>query len=1048
MSAVGGGSFHQDWLSEQELVVARQLERASLVVEINLDENRIKQIQEIYGIHAREKLRLAAAPDAVIREYPALTLAVLVGHAAIGYEQNRYWDDFFEILGLERTQSLEQEFRKWLRRLISRFGLRDFPELEHDYVQLMALHAAFPVYCMADVVRILEERLSAGTEVSGAAVIEWLRQPGKKHRMGALDVPVRNFIRYGGDLAIDLLDRIIDFIAFTVHDKDWSSSDIDLDTSTTGLPTVLLERLVELLEEQPFGRGSRAPAPPRRRRRKPGIVLSPLDRQVLVQVPYPDVDPGSPWRVSFDGITREVLAEPGWGITGKDEHPPTPVPVPSAVREILLQHPGSGETASIDVVDKSDPLLLFDLDGKRLSRRSILPRDLVYALHPGNARVVEHGTREPIETVTASGAESSVTGWQGWVLSELDLSGARSIALLRDAGALSEARTVRDAAAPVFEDGEPITGIETLNGLTVFGTRPTITIPERTGTSDIVWTVRVKRPNSMSWLLQNDYESEDEDTLVDPFADWEDAVLGQFEIQVTGPVGSDLRHQTFVAEGISVDFSVPVRSHVSGGLKPTTATIESEWDLVVDTPRIEFGASDREKMISIRRSSHAYRLRVVPPYVRVRSDVRGQPAQWRVNAGVLVPAELDEDRIIGLHADGVESAVFEARRRDGTLLKDVTPATPHYQYFESSSRVFYDVIRNEGPCQIVAQLDDENGDTTTVVICHVRPAALCSRVTLDGGDLVLHDPADEEDLAVNIWARTAPWRPVLTVPVENGRARMSAEYLGAGSLLVDVFVDDPWVTITPPAWPGETALSVDQPGWMHDDDRGRNALSRFLAGEGLAPSDAIDMPEVWSALAVLPQDSEDVQTQRLRSALSRLLKDNPRASLEAMGNSTVGASDMVSLLIRTGLVYKDFRAEFTLNDLHPDPWVGCMIEIADLPSLWARKHEVAAERLATLDYLADKGGDVLIDLLRVGKSHDAYAAVFESGTLRLDAMPTPAVERIIEESRLVPGALLDVDTRMAGAITAFQQRHRWTTDGWSQSFGSATLRALDTIKRT
>lgn len=1032
-------------MSDREFEFRQRLAKASLVVEINLDENELRDLQSMYGTEAAQMLRTGSVPNDVIRAYPALTLAILVGQACVGYEQHRYWDEFFAQLDLQRDQVFEQALRRSLRELLHKFRLRDFPELKNEYVQLMALHSGFPVYCLRDVVDLLEERMVGGTEMTGAAVIEWLRQPGKKHRMNDLDVPVRNFIQYGGQLAIDILNRIIEFLLFTASTEGWAESDIDLETSTTGLPTILLDRLIELVAERPFGSGPRPVVPRQRRMRKPTIAFLPLDRQIVVEVPYPDLEPDVPWRLSFDGDTREVLAEPGWGVRAGEEHPPTPVPVPAPAREILLQHAPSTTTTPIAVVDKNDPLLVFDLDGRWIPRHTTLPRGCVFAVHPGDAQVVDLGTGR---TLTPLASADTLVGWRGWVVAELDLSTCGSIALERGGTrAPGAVRTVRDPATPTFEHGEPVPGLTTLNGLTVYGSRPEVTLPANPGAQDITWRVRAKRPDSPAWLIDTEFPGADEDLAVDPFQELEDAVLGLFDIQVSGPVGTDLRQQAFYAEGLSIEYTEPFRFPVGGGLKPVTATVHSDWDLTVAHPRIDFGVDERDKNVTVARPGRTYRLRLTPPYVQIRVDPVGAPAQWRTNAAVLTPAELDEDRIVAVHAPGVAASVFQLETHDGRLLKDVTPDAPHYDYFQVSSRVFVDAARAAGRCRIVALVDDEQGRTTRIVLSHVRPAALCAGIRIDGGDLVLEDAADEEDLAVYVWARTAPWRPVQTLAVSDSRASLPERYVGAGPLLVQVFVDDPWVTITPPSWPDESAFDVAQPGWMPDESRERDNLARFLAGEGPAPSGAVSMPEVWSALALLPQDAHDVPTQRTRSALSRILKENPRAALEALGNSTIPLAEMMSLYIRTGLVFKSYTADFTLNDLHPDPWVGCMVEIADLPSLYARRAYVAEERAETLDYLEDKGGAALMEVLRCGKSMSLYEGVFDKDTVLFDALPKARVETIIAAARFVPGALLDTDTRVSAVIDAFHARREWLTDGWSPAFGSATLRSLDVIRR-
>jgi hypothetical protein len=122
-------SFRDRWLSDKEYEVRRLLERASLVLEVNLNEDDLRQIQFFYGERLAEAIRRDIPITSVIKKYPALTVAILVWQAALRYEQAKYWDEFFTELGVDREHNVEQVFRHALRPLLRKFGLRDFPEL-------------------------------------------------------------------------------------------------------------------------------------------------------------------------------------------------------------------------------------------------------------------------------------------------------------------------------------------------------------------------------------------------------------------------------------------------------------------------------------------------------------------------------------------------------------------------------------------------------------------------------------------------------------------------------------------------------------------------------------------------------------------------------------------------------------------------------------------------------------------------------------------------------------------------------------------------------
>jgi hypothetical protein len=178
-----------------------------------------------------------------------------------------------------------------------------------------------------------------------------------------------------------------------------------------------------------------------------------------------------------------------------------------------------------------------------------------------------------------------------------------------------------------------------------------------------------------------------------------------------------------------------------------------------------------------------------------------------------------------------------------------------------------------------------------------------------------------------------------------------------------------------------------------------------------------------------------------------MLGREPRRALEGLGNSTITLDEKMGMLIRAKLANRSFASTFTLNELHADPWFGCMVEISDLPSLYRRMSAVAEERAETLAYLRDKGGDLLIDALSSGKAARLTEGCFDTNVFRLDAMPSEQIEELLVGLRLVPGALLDPDTRVAGNVEAFRQRSKWMQEGWSQIFETQTAFSLSPLKR-
>jgi hypothetical protein len=155
----------------------------------------------------------------------------------------------------------------------------------------------------------------------------------------------------------------------------------------------------------------------------------------------------------------------------------------------------------------------------------------------------------------------------------------------------------------------------------------------------------------------------------------------------------------------------------------------------------------------------------------------------------------------------------------------------------------------------------------------------------------------------------------------------------------------------------------------------------------------------------------------------------------------------MAMLIRSELVNHNYSAEQTSNELYPHPWSGCMVELADLPSLYHRRREARAERAETLAYLRDKGGESLMELLRKGRAPDIQDASFDANILALSSVPGNQVEAKLREIQLVPRAQLHPETLRAGVYEAFYRRTEWITLGWSRNFAQQTSLVASPIKR-
>ncbi|MQY18088.1 hypothetical protein [Nocardia macrotermitis] len=1023
-------SFVWEHAGDEEFILAKKVGRVSLFVELNLDSDEIARARDLFAqvVHGHER---TAGFARIVQRFPALTLTTLIGHAGLAYEQGRYWESFWSELDLARDADFEQLLRTELGTLLRRFGLREFPELGHQYVQVMAVHAGIPVHCLGDLVDVIEQHIAHGRDPSGAALFEWLTEPGMGYRLNQLDVPVRNFLRFGGEVAVDIVDRIIEFAGYMREHPD-AANDLGLDSSTTGLPDVLLDALIDRLTERPFGSYAVASNPAARAHR-PTVAYSRIDDEIVVEVPYPARSPEVPWLVSFDGDVREVYAERAWGFSDDEAQPTTAVPVPRRVRQIVLTHPPSGAEHRISLVDKDNPLLVFDERGHLLARRMALPRGEVVVVHPHDATLLDAYREVPIIAVE----QAVPTGWRDWRARVCDLDDVDGIRLERK-GQLGPIQQVRPVGAPRLDLGEPIPGVTTCTGLAVYAERPTVLLPRGTAEATC-WRIRTRRARTTDWLTDQEREAGAESTELGPFDGVPEGLLGWFDIVVSGAPGSDLRHSVFLAEGLLVDHSERVRTPVGEGLSSITTELAGLGPLIPDRDVIEFDTGMRQTEIRVCSGERSERLVLCPPLIELRVDRHDAAARWQTTPVLLSADDLADHAHAAVRVSGEVEVDVVLADAAGRIVQTEMPQVLRGNVFRVSIRSFLDTARSLRTARLLARIDLPDGTTREVPLVLIRPPHLCTGVRVDGSALIFDGVAGAE-LGAFIWANSAPWRGPSQVTIDAGRAELPPEFVAGGPLTVQVFVDDPWASITVPSAPDATAIRVDQPGWMPDPEPDRTQLSRFLSGHGELPSGGGVFADMWTVLAGLPADAE-----RIRPAVAHALVSDARSALEALGQSTIAQHEHPALLVRTGLAESDF-ASVVRHGFHSNPWLGCLIDIADLPLIALRTgmDEVRAELRG---YLADQGGPALLELLS-GKFANPRVGIFDASAEWMNNVDDDQRIRAIKDScEIVPGALLDEGMRQAAMFEAFAQRFAWQHDPALMRLTTGSWELLAALRR-
>lgn len=1025
-----------EWLSDHDHEWRTRLAPARLVIETDFSANEVRTAQSKYGGAALQLAKNNRTPTEFIKRYPALTLMILVGHAALAYDHGKYWESFWDELGMPQDLDFETALRQHTIWMFDKFTLARFPDIERasnkKYVMMYALHAGMPARSVRDLLAVINQHSSQGRLTSGGALMDWLDEPGKEHRAADLDVPVRNFLRYGAEFAADILDRIIEFVEEAAANP--GIFDLELDASTTGLPSVLLAELIIQLRDAPVREKQLRTFV--KLKGQPAVTYDTDDDEIVLVLPPPPPDGEPVWRVSFDGQVHDVHSSRKWG--GEIDASAWRAPVPGPVREILATPRGVAASSSLPLVVKADPLLTFSTSGRWISRKDAL-KDSVWVVYPDDHQLIDTQSKAPVECLDVG----SPAGWTGWRSARVELGTVTALQLTLRGTNVGTERWVRKDARPSFQFGPIVGGVTAAGGHAVYSERPWVMLPAADSDPAPDWQVQARRVGETSWMTKEEWTGEAVQTCVDPFDDAEDALLGQFEILVTGPLGADARCVVFLAEGLQTEFEPAIRVPSTGGLGVCRAAVRAEGlDLSANT--IEFGECELERSLQIADGESSSKLLVTPPHLQIRSGQSGTPLPWRMTADICDPDDFAEDKFVAVRAPGIENVSFAYCSAFGDVLQaSGVVRRRHGDVHEVSTQQFADTARAHPHGRVHASLATPDG-LIDVTVLAAEQRQLAGSVRLDGETLVFDGLAGVPDLAAHIWSNTAPWLAPQVLPIDGPAVDLPAHLVDTGELALQLFVDDPWMVIEPPATPGDSSFRVAQLGWREDCDDAQRRLSKYLAGVGKVPQDVGVRPEVWTSLARLHADSKKDRF----ADLIALLDADPRRALECLGDSTIPVGDKLSMFIRSEIVNRDFTAADTANELHAHPWFGCMVELADLPSLAARRNEVPEERAETLAYLRDRGGTLLMELLRTGKAERLDDAAFDQNVLTMTSVPLAALDSKLSDIQAIPRAQLHPDSLRLAVYEAFRRRADWMKTGWSTGFAQQADLVLTPIKRT
>jgi hypothetical protein len=973
------------------------------VGELEVPETQAALILRAVALIARKPKRRAE-----LRRYPACVAVSLATFAGAHYSGGALWESLFKHVEVSDTPEERTAIGDAFLEALSKLDLPTLDEGLH-YLGPITFHAVIPDYCLRDVLVLLAERLRHNPGLDGHSFLAWAG--GHPTRLTSVDKPAQRFLNHGGEYAADLVDRLLDLLVGLGEGR----RDVDELISLAGAPARMVRKAVELAESKglEFDHSSTSGSPTMRSGsvEGPHLVLDIERSSVLLRLPQWDAMTDDPihWKVRLDGVPSETHSSPG------------------AHEEVVLARPTRSLSAAlgsesqvfeIDLVRAEFPMVAFDRMGRFIAGSNPLPDDEVWLLYPEDKGPPEVDDQPIAPSIRLMGP----VGWNGWVLDRVTLKTGSKI------GWGDNTRVIHHRGRPQLENIEPVPGLRTRSGQPLLARRPLVSLPRLANATD--WRVEVQDA-ATGEVLADDVWTNDAreplaelETWIDVFDGRPEAIVGEFNILIRGPLGTRANWRVAVAEGLQQRASVYCRTFVAEGLTPMAVDWGSTAVLAVHPARHQFGAQDRVRDLTVQSGQHRLDLECEPNHLEVCRVSGGQASAWSA-APLTLPSDSKEDLgvlEVRMAADQLLPPLNLVCASGLTQTLPATGGSGTRQRFDLAR--IADTLRSEK----VATLQWPIGEANTTLVTF-RPDRLCSGVEVDGDDIVLRDFAGVPDASAGVYQLLAPWRAPIILPIStDGRAAIADEL--AGPLAVHVRLEDPWVPAPWPRWP-DKAYSLSQNGWPEPIDDAEGAAIHYLMGKTGIPEDSGSLPYLWVAWERANELVKNGAPRTLRNDIPAQFARSPGPAIEALLSTDVPRES--ALVMGLGATIFLSRSKVAPSVLGP---------------LWRRFPALASTAgMTTAAMPWDQIETVCGPVAEAAASGDTtwlpHLGRFDNASL-LNAMTTQRIDQLWRAAQVIPAGLLDIDTRAAAGMALFQTRHKRVLESLLRD-GPSLVHATDLV---
>lgn len=976
----------EDWLASAEKLWRPQLESAGLAIEVLADTDMTTKASQAFGtLYNASNIRGYRA----LQQYPAALVMAFTGVATTVYEGGSFWPGFWVTCGYEARQTDQNDWGSAFLNGLQKLGLPTFPGLPKPILGPLLLHAGIPNYCLSDYFQVLEvgmRRVGADAD----ALVQWAI-PRLDTTFPNIDMPVRRFLQYGGEYAVDFVDQSLDALLVLTDDPD------------AVVNSMIPERVVDAARDFLAADRARARSIKQRGGRtktRITVVLDPYAGELQLRLPaLDDFDDHFVWNISADdsnSMVRPMIATGGWTVSVLESS----WRIDKPTRNISVSADEIHDSLDLALVRDQDPVLFFQEGGELLPAHMALPPEPVWVLYA----LLGSDTKPDFDGQILR-TELPPLGWAGWSLALVDLTDLHAVRL----SPVHPAHAIRTQSRATLTTVSELSWV-TMHGLPIQTARPILHLPDNISTR---WRLRVVDLDSSDVLVDSVVDSHQEfHDALDPFAQISSPIVGRFEVSIKGPFGRGVMRNLSIVEGLVADPDRPWRSLSVSGLKPISVTVSG--DGLSCTPEIlDFGSDTSTLPVIIGSQGRTTEISVSPPAMGVATLRAGVASRWAFG---LVRIHLEDiadfQLLVKIEPDTPPTDL--QIRAGGAILQSVSPASKSGMgYANYSLDVISDTARANGGCDLFVVAAGSE-----IRVARVEPKLIATGVTATDSSITLTNFTGGA-VDIRVWSLFSPWIPSVCGAVDSeGTFELPAAMASQGPFVISWQRSDPWIPYEWPWMPRHLECTVAKPtsAPLH-----YSAPSRFLAGETeCAPE--VNQRDAWAILAmasILPQEYKWKSVHAITSSLRR----DPENAMRCLIDLPASIGDRLALLIRSGVLWARSHstattlADDSANLLRSEQLVGPLLVLSQLVASTEVEHAADCWRL-----LRDLYGTEIVSIL-LGTGDPAIKGGSFVDAKRLDSLDPAQQEEIITHLRLVPRALLDIDSRVSAALALFQQRN-------------------------